>query len=253
ISNLYIYDTVLLLANAFHKKLEDRKWHSMASLSCIRKNSKPWQGGRSMLETIKKMDPVRSLSPARARAATPPWVLAMTAWCSLTRKSLLKTCLQGRCLALSSFLLTMILLTRFIGDRVNITGISPAVPIESFQGHPTHHLVALNYESQEHVQEKFMDLKVLKDGAAYSHSAVLPWLSPEASQALAEAHVDTRKGGVSGLTGELEFGENGGNPNVHFEILGTNYGEELGRGVRKNVCGNEIIEEELDLRALGSR
>lgn len=55
ISNLYIYDTVLLLANAFHKKLEDRKWHSMASLSCIRKNSKPWQGGRSMLETIKKV------------------------------------------------------------------------------------------------------------------------------------------------------------------------------------------------------
>ncbi|XP_033613649.1 glutamate receptor ionotropic, delta-2 [Fukomys damarensis] len=101
ISNLYIYDTVLLLANAFHKKLEDRKWHSMASLSCIRKNSKPWQGGRSMLETIKK-------------------------------------------------------------------------------------------------------------------------------------------GGVNGLTGELEFGENGGNPNVHFEILGTNYGEELGRGVRKLGCWNPV-------------
>uniref|UniRef100_A0A8W4FLP0 Glutamate receptor n=1 Tax=Sus scrofa TaxID=9823 RepID=A0A8W4FLP0_PIG len=100
ISNLYIYDTVLLLANAFHKKLEDRKWHSMASLSCIRKNSKPWQGGRSMLETIKK-------------------------------------------------------------------------------------------------------------------------------------------GGVSGLTGELEFGD-GGNPNVHFEILGTNYGEELGRGVRKLGCWNPV-------------
>ncbi|XP_010141096.1 PREDICTED: glutamate receptor ionotropic, delta-2-like, partial [Buceros rhinoceros silvestris] len=94
ITNLYIYDTVLLLANAFHKKLEDRKWHSMASLTCIRKNSKPWQGGRSMLETIKK-------------------------------------------------------------------------------------------------------------------------------------------GGVNGLTGELEFAENGGNPNVHFEILGTNYGEDLGRGIRK--------------------
>ncbi|NXD40671.1 GRID2 protein, partial [Copsychus sechellarum] len=97
ISNLYIYDTVLLLANAFHKKLEDRKWHSMASLTCIRKNSKPWQGGRSMLETIKK-------------------------------------------------------------------------------------------------------------------------------------------GGVNGLTGELEFAENGGNPNVHFEILGTNYGEDLGRGIRKLGC-----------------
>ncbi|KAL6045238.1 hypothetical protein STEG23_009530, partial [Scotinomys teguina] len=102
ISNLYIYDTVLLLANAFHKKLEDRKWHSMASLSCIRKNSKPWQGGRSMLETIKK-------------------------------------------------------------------------------------------------------------------------------------------GGVNGLTGELEFGENGGNPNVHFEILGTNYGEELGRGVRKGETDGEFV------------
>ncbi|XP_078250691.1 glutamate receptor ionotropic, delta-2 isoform X4 [Pogona vitticeps] len=101
ITNLYIYDTVLLLANAFHKKLEDRKWHSMASLTCIRKNSKPWQGGRSMLDTIKK-------------------------------------------------------------------------------------------------------------------------------------------GGVNGLTGELEFAENGGNPNVLFEILGTNYGEELSRGIRKLGCWNPV-------------
>ncbi|KAJ0019776.1 hypothetical protein NQD34_007345 [Periophthalmus magnuspinnatus] len=54
ITNKYIYDSVLLLANTFHRKLEDRKWHSMASLSCIRKNSKPWQGGKSMLETVKK-------------------------------------------------------------------------------------------------------------------------------------------------------------------------------------------------------
>uniref|UniRef100_A0A8C7XUS5 Glutamate receptor n=1 Tax=Oryzias sinensis TaxID=183150 RepID=A0A8C7XUS5_9TELE len=54
ITNRYIYDTVLLLANSFHRKLEDRKWHSMASLSCIRKNSKPWQGGKSMLDTVKK-------------------------------------------------------------------------------------------------------------------------------------------------------------------------------------------------------
>ncbi|KAI6069813.1 Glutamate receptor ionotropic, delta-2 isoform X1 [Aix galericulata] len=104
ISNLYIYDTVLLLANAFHKKLEDRKWHSMASLTCIRKNSKPWQGGRSMLETIKK-------------------------------------------------------------------------------------------------------------------------------------------GGVNGLTGELEFAENGGNPNVHFEILGTNYGEDLGRGIRKDRAIKKKMEK----------
>uniref|UniRef100_UPI0037E87FCA glutamate receptor ionotropic, delta-2 n=1 Tax=Semicossyphus pulcher TaxID=241346 RepID=UPI0037E87FCA len=54
ITNRYIYDSVLLLANTFHRKLEDRKWHSMASLSCIRKNSKPWQGGKSMLDTVKK-------------------------------------------------------------------------------------------------------------------------------------------------------------------------------------------------------
>ncbi|KAL0185805.1 hypothetical protein M9458_017475, partial [Cirrhinus mrigala] len=54
ITNRYIYDTVLLLANTFHRKLEDRKWHSMASLSCIRKGSKPWQGGKSMLDTVKK-------------------------------------------------------------------------------------------------------------------------------------------------------------------------------------------------------
>ncbi|KAL4698668.1 hypothetical protein H8959_011325 [Pygathrix nigripes] len=54
ISNLYLYDSVLMLANAFHRKLEDRKWHSMASLNCIRKSTKPWNGGRSMLDTIKK-------------------------------------------------------------------------------------------------------------------------------------------------------------------------------------------------------
>uniref|UniRef100_A0A8C5LYS9 Glutamate receptor n=1 Tax=Leptobrachium leishanense TaxID=445787 RepID=A0A8C5LYS9_9ANUR len=101
ITNQYIYDTVLLLANAFHKKLEDRKWHSMASLTCIRKSSKPWQGGRSMLETVKK-------------------------------------------------------------------------------------------------------------------------------------------GSVVGLTGVLEFEDNGGNPNIVFEILGTNYGEELGRGVRKLGTWNPV-------------
>ena len=33
----------------------------MASLSCIRKSSKPWQGGKSMLDTVKK---VRTSAPA---------------------------------------------------------------------------------------------------------------------------------------------------------------------------------------------
>lgn len=54
-SNLYLYDSVLMLANAFYRKLEDRKWHSMASLNCIRKSTKPWNGGWSMLETIQKV------------------------------------------------------------------------------------------------------------------------------------------------------------------------------------------------------
>ncbi|KAI4812215.1 hypothetical protein KUCAC02_023621, partial [Chaenocephalus aceratus] len=54
VSNLYLYDSVLMLANAFYKKLEDRKWHSMASLNCMRKSTKPWNGGWSMLDTIKK-------------------------------------------------------------------------------------------------------------------------------------------------------------------------------------------------------
>ncbi|XP_058476296.1 glutamate receptor ionotropic, delta-1-like isoform X3 [Solea solea] len=54
VSSLYLYDSVLMLANAFYRKLEDRKWHSMASLNCIRKSTKPWNGGWSMLETIQK-------------------------------------------------------------------------------------------------------------------------------------------------------------------------------------------------------
>ncbi|KAL0964491.1 hypothetical protein UPYG_G00324570 [Umbra pygmaea] len=53
-SNLYLYDSVLMLANAFYSKLEDRKWHSMASLNCMRKSTKPWNGGWSMLDTIQK-------------------------------------------------------------------------------------------------------------------------------------------------------------------------------------------------------
>ncbi|XP_012693184.2 glutamate receptor ionotropic, delta-1 [Clupea harengus] len=53
-SNMYLYDSVLMLANAFYRKLEDRKWHSMASLNCIKKSTKPWNGGWSMLETIQK-------------------------------------------------------------------------------------------------------------------------------------------------------------------------------------------------------
>uniref|UniRef100_A0A674B782 Glutamate receptor n=1 Tax=Salmo trutta TaxID=8032 RepID=A0A674B782_SALTR len=55
VSSLYLYDSVLMLANAFYSKLEDRKWHSMASLNCMRKSTKPWNGGWSMLDTIQKL------------------------------------------------------------------------------------------------------------------------------------------------------------------------------------------------------
>ncbi|XP_019902615.2 glutamate receptor ionotropic, delta-1 isoform X2 [Esox lucius] len=64
-SNLYLYDSVLMLANAFYSKLEDRKWHSMASLNCMRKSTKPWNGGWSMLDTIQKLatwDSIRGLN-----------------------------------------------------------------------------------------------------------------------------------------------------------------------------------------------
>lgn len=56
VSNLYLYDSVLALANAFHRKLVDRKWHSMASLNCIKKSTKPWNGGWSMLENIQMVN-----------------------------------------------------------------------------------------------------------------------------------------------------------------------------------------------------
>ncbi|KAF7252528.1 Glutamate receptor ionotropic, delta-2 [Varanus komodoensis] len=138
ITNLYIYDTVLLLANAFHKKLEDRKWHSMASLTCIRKNSKPWQGGRSMLDTIKKPE------------------------FGLSQYELIIPC-------------------------------------------PT-----LWYQQEE----------------------ILVFLI-----------VTAFEGGVNGLTGELEFADNGRNPNVLFEILGTNYGEELSRGIRKQFFYLSVLGE----------
>uniref|UniRef100_A0A672JLV5 Glutamate receptor n=1 Tax=Salarias fasciatus TaxID=181472 RepID=A0A672JLV5_SALFA len=55
VSNLYLYDSVLMLAHAFYRKLDDRKWHSMASLNCMRKSTKPWNGGWSMLDTIQKV------------------------------------------------------------------------------------------------------------------------------------------------------------------------------------------------------
>lgn len=52
------------------------------------------------------------------------------------------------------------------------------------------------------------------------------------------------QGGVSGLTSLLEFSDNGTNPNIFFEILGTNYGEDRGRGVsRVRVLQNPFLSQ----------
>ncbi|XP_026110001.1 glutamate receptor ionotropic, delta-1-like, partial [Carassius auratus] len=58
VSSLYLYDSVLMLANAFYRKLETGNGHSMASLNCMRKSTKPWNGGWSMLDTIQKLSEV---------------------------------------------------------------------------------------------------------------------------------------------------------------------------------------------------
>uniref|UniRef100_A0A9L0IDJ2 DNA replication licensing factor MCM4 n=1 Tax=Equus asinus TaxID=9793 RepID=A0A9L0IDJ2_EQUAS len=68
---------------------------------------------------------------------------------------------------------------------------------EAYDRRLAHHLVALYYQSQEQVEEVFMDMAVLKDYIAYAHSTVMPRLSQEASQALIEAYVDMRKIGSS--------------------------------------------------------
>ncbi|EFB20373.1 hypothetical protein PANDA_007168 [Ailuropoda melanoleuca] len=136
ISNLYIYDTVLLLANAFHKKLEDRKWHSMASLSCIRKNSKPWQGGRSMLETIKK-EVIFTFNMAVMRSLT---VTGLSHTTSDLNEQMIKLQESSENMPARQMLHAVILFTHNDlvdkvqpGDRVNSTDIYRAVLTESIQ------------------------------------------------------------------------------------------------------------------------
>ncbi|XP_036293170.1 DNA replication licensing factor MCM4 isoform X2 [Pipistrellus kuhlii] len=68
---------------------------------------------------------------------------------------------------------------------------------EAYDRRLAHHLVALYYQTEEQMEEEFMDMAVLKDYIAYAHSMVTPRLSQEASQALIEAYVDMRKIGSS--------------------------------------------------------
>uniref|UniRef100_A0A4W4FE94 DNA replication licensing factor MCM4 n=1 Tax=Electrophorus electricus TaxID=8005 RepID=A0A4W4FE94_ELEEL len=58
---------------------------------------------------------------------------------------------------------------------------------EAYDRRLAHHLVALYYQSEEQVEEEYLDMAVLKDYIAYARTCVSPRLSEEASQALIEA------------------------------------------------------------------
>ena len=57
---------------------------------------------------------------------------------------------------------------------------------EAYDRRLAHHLVALYYQSEEQIEEEFLDMAVLKDYIAYARTYISPRLSEEASQALIE-------------------------------------------------------------------
>uniref|UniRef100_A0A8C6YCV3 DNA replication licensing factor MCM4 n=1 Tax=Naja naja TaxID=35670 RepID=A0A8C6YCV3_NAJNA len=66
---------------------------------------------------------------------------------------------------------------------------------ETYDRRLAHHLVSLYYQTEEQVEEEYMDMAVLRDYIAYARNYINPKLSEEASQALIEAYVDMRKVG----------------------------------------------------------
>uniref|UniRef100_A0A667ZCM4 DNA replication licensing factor MCM4 n=1 Tax=Myripristis murdjan TaxID=586833 RepID=A0A667ZCM4_9TELE len=80
---------------------------------------------------------------------------------------------------------------------------------EAYDRRLAHHLVSLYYQSEEQLEEEFLDMTVLKDYIAYARTYINPRLNEEASQALIEAYVDMRKigsgrGMVSAYPRQLE-------------------------------------------------
>ncbi|KAG2458239.1 MCM4B factor, partial [Polypterus senegalus] len=80
---------------------------------------------------------------------------------------------------------------------------------ETYDRRLAHHLVSLYYQSEEQMEEEFLDMAMLKDYIAYARTYIHPRLSEEASQALIEAYVDMRKigsgrGMVSAYPRQLE-------------------------------------------------
>ncbi|XP_010211402.1 PREDICTED: DNA replication licensing factor MCM4 [Tinamus guttatus] len=80
---------------------------------------------------------------------------------------------------------------------------------EAYDRRLARHLVSLYYQTEEKMEEEYMDMAVLRDYIAYARTFVNPRLSEEASQALIEAYVDMRKigsgrGMVSAYPRQLE-------------------------------------------------
>lgn len=57
---------------------------------------------------------------------------------------------------------------------------------EAYDRRLGHHLVSLYYQSEEQVEEEFLDMAVLRDYIAYARTYINPRLNEEASQALIE-------------------------------------------------------------------
>lgn len=57
---------------------------------------------------------------------------------------------------------------------------------EAYDRRLAHHLVSLYYQSEEQMEEEFLDMAVLRDYIAYARTYISPRLSEEASQALIE-------------------------------------------------------------------
>uniref|UniRef100_A0A8C6T808 DNA replication licensing factor MCM4 n=1 Tax=Neogobius melanostomus TaxID=47308 RepID=A0A8C6T808_9GOBI len=80
---------------------------------------------------------------------------------------------------------------------------------EAYDRRLAHHLVSLYYQSEEQMEEEFLDMAVLRDYIAYARTYINPRLGEEAGQALIEAYVDMRKigsgrGMVSAYPRQLE-------------------------------------------------
>lgn len=57
---------------------------------------------------------------------------------------------------------------------------------EAYDRRLAHHLVSLYYQSEDQIEEEYLDMAVLKDYIAFARTSVHPRLSEEASQALIE-------------------------------------------------------------------